>query len=153
MLKNILKKALPVAAGLLSLTACGSYVSYYDRIDAVIEMSEDVAKLYSDNIVSIGETIFNKNVSDYCSEESKLYNYLNSDDEYGNYHVAMIDDDKVLVITGTMFNSAEGFMVNMGDDPIGDTYTVPEQLQFDGNTIDLVKTEQYANVYTFHSNI
>ena len=153
MLKNIFRKLFPATAILLCLTACSSYVPYYDRIDAVIEMSEEMTELYNENIISVGEKISRKNVSDYCSKESKIYSYMNSDQEFQDYKIVMIDDDKALTITNTIFGSAEGFVVNLGTDSIGNTYEVPEQLGFDDNTIDLVKTDQYTNVYTFSAGV
>lgn len=153
MLKNILGKLFPAAAILLCMTSCGGYVSYYERIDAVIEMSEEMTELYNKNIVSVGEKVSRKNVSDYCPEESKIYSYMNSDQEFQNYKIVMIDDDKVLTITSTIFGSAEGFVINLGTDYIGNTYEVPEQLDFDDNIIDLVKTDQYDNVYTFSAGV
>ncbi len=153
MLKNIFGKLFPAVAILLCLTSCGSYVSYYERIDAVIEMSEEMAELYNENIVSVGEKISRENVSDYCSDESVIYSHLNSDQEFQDYRIVMIDDDKVLTITSTIFGSAEGFVINLGTDSIGNTYEVPEQLDFDDNTIVLVKTDQYTNVYTFSAGV
>ena len=153
MFKKVLKAAVLVITCIFTLTACNSLVSYYDRIDTVIKMSEDMLELYSDNIVSVGESINCDNISDYCSEEDELYKLLNSDNEYGNYSVVMVDEDKVLVRTDVIFHSVEGFLVNLGTDEIGDTYNVPERLNYDNDKIDLVKTDQYDNVYTFRAGL
>ena len=153
MFKKVLKAVVLVITCIFTLTACNSLVSYYDRIDTVIKMSEDMLELYSDNIVSVGESINCDNISDYCSEEDELYKLLNSDNEYGNYSVVMVDEDKVLVRTDVIFYSVEGFLVNLGTDEISDTYNVPERLNYDNDKIDLVKTDQYDNVYTFRAGL
>jgi len=150
---KIFKSVAAAAACATIFTSC-DFISYYERIDTAIEMSEAVKELYTEGTIDIGDCIDSKNVSNYCNESDMLYQHLNSDKEFGKYTLAMIDIDKVLVCTDIVFHSVEGFIVNLGTEPLAETeYTVPESLGYDNNTITLLKIDQYENVLTYRATV
>ncbi len=154
MLKKIFITAVFTVFCMLSMTACTESLSYYEKLDTAINLSDKIMELYSENAVSIGDSITTDNVSDYCTEEDEMYKTLNSDNESHYYKVCVIAEDKTLVVTNVIFHSVEGYVVNFGENKLPENIEVPEQLGFDGNSISLIDVEdKYSNIYTFRAGL
>lgn len=159
MLKKILISAVFTVFCLLSMTACTESLSYYEKLDTAIDLSDKIMELYSENAVSLGDSISSDNVADYCAEDEKMYSILNSDNESHDYKVYVIDDDKTLVATNVIFNAVEGYVVSFDDAKLPETIEVPENMGYDKNEITIISVDdvnvknKYSNVYAFRGSL
>ncbi len=151
MIKRILSVLVLSVIFICPLTGCGEIVDYYDRIDTVIQMSEEIQALYTEGKISFSEKIDQNNVSQYCSEDDYLYEVLNRENEFGDYYIVLIDNNIALTRTNEIFGEVEGYIVNFNEHILSDTYKVPEELGFESNTINLITVDLYDNVYTFRA--
>ena len=122
-----------------------------DKRDEVIsEIAAIVNDNYSSDDVEIPYDISITEIDELADKNSYLHKAIEKYDDVQHYHVYLVEDDMVIIVTDVVFQSVKGYVVS--DEELEGTLTVPG-LGYDNSQIGIIDRIGNSNVYSFSAGL
>ena len=132
------------------LSSCKYAVPEEKRIDVISEIAVIVNDNYSGEDVETPYWISMDEIDELADENSYLHKAVEKYDDVKGYHVYLLDNDMVLVVTDVIFQQVEGYVVS--DEELEGVLTVPG-LSFDSDSIYISSRIEDSNIYSFRAGL
>ncbi|MBR3340776.1 MAG: hypothetical protein IKG30_04060 [Clostridiales bacterium] len=132
------------------LSSCRYMVPADKRVDVISDIAVIVNENYSSDDVETPYDISMTEIDELADKNSDLHKAIEKYDDVQHYHVYLIEDNKVLVVTDVIFQAVKGYVVS--DEELKGTLTVPG-LGYDNSQIGIVDRIGNSNVYSFSAGL
>lgn len=132
------------------LSSCRYMVPADKRVDVISDIAVIVNENYSSDDVETPYDISMTEIDELADKNSYLHKAIEKYDDVQHYHVYLIEDNKVLVVTDVIFQAVKGYVVS--DEELKGTLTVPG-LGYDNSQIGIVDRIGNSNVYSFSAGL
>ena len=127
------------------------YMMPIDKRDEVMsEIAAIVNDNYSSDDVEIPYDISITEIDELADKNSYLHKAIEKYDDVKHYHVYLVEDDMVLIVTDVVFQSVKGYVVS--DEELEGTLMVPG-LGYDNSQIGIIDRIGNSNVYSFSAGL
>lgn len=127
------------------------YMMPNDKRDTIIsEIAEIVNDNYSSGDVETPFQISMTEIDELADKNGYLHKAIEKYDDVQNYHVYLVEDDMVLIVTDVIFQKVEGYVVS--DEELEGTLTVAG-LGYDNSQISILDRIGNSNVYSFSAGL
>ncbi len=101
---------------------------------------------YSSDDVEIPYYISMTEIDELADKDSYLHKAIEKYHDVQHYHVYLIEDNKVLIVTDSFFQAVKGYVVS--DEELKGTIKVPG-IGFDNSSITILERVGDSNIYSF----
>ena len=148
------KKKVYIVIFVLSVCVWFSSCRYMMPIDKRDEVMSEIAAIVNDNYssddVEIPYDISITEIDELADKNSYLHKAIEKYDDVQHYHVYLVEDDMVIIVTDVVFQSVKGYVVS--DEELEGTLTVPG-LGYDNSQIGIIDRIGNSNVYSFSAGL
>ena len=131
-------------------SSCRYSVPDNKRAEVVSEIAAIVNDNYSSDDVETPYDISMNEIDELADKSSYLHKAIGKYHDVQYYHVYLVEDDMVLVVTDVIFQKVEGYVVS--DKELEGTLTVPG-LGYDNSQITILDRIENSNVYSFSAGL
>ena len=131
-------------------SSCRYSVPDNKRAEVVSEIAAIVNDNYSSDDVETPYDISMTEIDELADKSSYLHKAIKKYDDVQHYHVYLVEDDMVLIVTDVIFQKVEGYVVS--DEALEGTMTVPG-LGYDNSKITILDRIENSNVYSFSAGL
>lgn len=131
-------------------SSCRYSVPDNKRAEVVSEIAAIVNDNYSSDDVETPYDISMTEIDELADKNSYLHKAIEKYDDVQHYHVYLVEDDMVLIVTDVIFQKVEGYVVS--DKELEGTLTVPG-LGYDNSMISIIDRVGDSNIYTFSAGM
>ena len=132
------------------LSSCRYMVPADKRVDVISDIAVIVNENYSSDDVETPYDISMTEIDELADKSSYLHKAIKKYDDVQHYHVYLVEDDMVLIVTDVIFQKVEGYVVS--DEELEGTLTVPG-LGYDNSMISIIDRVGDSNIYTFSAGM
>ncbi|MBR3248073.1 MAG: hypothetical protein IKG03_06740 [Clostridiales bacterium] len=132
------------------LSSCRYMMPADKRVEVMSGIAEVVNDNYSSDDVETPYDISMTEIEELADKDSYLHKAIEKYDDVQHYHVYLIEDDKVLVVTDVIFQAVKGYVVS--DEELEGTLTIPG-LGYDNSQISILDRIGNSNVYSFSAGL
>ena len=132
------------------LSSCRYMVPENKRVEVVSEIAAIVNDNYSSDDVETPYDISMTEIDELADKNSYLHKAIEKYDDVQHYHVYLVEDDMVIIVTDVVFQSVKGYVVS--DEELEGTLTVPG-LGYDNSQIGIIDRIGNSNVYSFSAGL
>ena len=132
------------------LSSCKFMMPLDKREEVMTEIAAIVNENYSSEEVETPYDIRMTEIYELSDKNSYLHKAIEKYDDVQHYHVYLVEDDMVLVVTDVIFQKVEGYVVS--DKELEGTLTVPG-LGYDNSQITILDRIENSNVYSFSAGL
>lgn len=134
----------------LLLSSCNYMMPNNKREEVMTEIAAVVNENYSSDEVETPYDISMTEIYELADKSSYLYKAINKYNDVQHYHVYLVEDDMVLIVTDVIFQKVEGYVVS--DEELEGTIIVPG-LGYDNSQIRIIDRLGKSNVYSFSAGL
>jgi len=134
----------------LLLSSCNYMMPNNKREEVMTEIAAVVNENYSSDDVETPYDISMTEIYELADKSSYLYKAINKYNDVQHYHVYLVEDDMVLIVTDVIFQKVEGYVVS--DEELEGTIIVPG-LGYDNSQIRIIDRLGKSNVYSFSAGL
>ena len=131
-------------------SSCRYSVPDNKRVEVISEIAAIVNDNYSSDDVETLYDISMTEIDELADKSSYLHKAIKKYDDVQHYHVYLVEDDMVLIVTDVIFQKVEGYVVS--DKELEGTLTVPG-LGYDNSMISIIDRVGDSNIYTFSAGL
>ena len=131
-------------------SSCRYSVPDNKRVEVISEIAAVVNDNYSSDDVETPYDISLTEIDELADKNSYLHKAIGKYHAVQYYHVYLVEDDMVLVVTDVIFQKVEGYVVS--DKELEGTLTVPG-LGYDNSQITILDRIENSNVYSFSAGL
>ena len=131
-------------------SSCRYSVPDNKRVEVISEIAAIVNDNYSSDDVETPYDISMTEIDELADKSSYLHKAIKKYDDVQHYHVYLVEDDMVLIVTDVIFQKVEGYAVS--DEVLEGTLTVPG-LGYDNSMISIIDRVGDSNIYTFSAGM
>lgn len=141
-----------IFALLISLfcSSCRYQVPENKRIDVISDIAEIVNDNYSSEEEETPLYIRMTEIDESAGKNSDLHKAIEKYHDVQQYHVYLLDNDMVLIVTDSLFQGVKGYVVS--DEELEGTLMVPG-LSFDSDRITIIYRIENSNIYSFSAGM
>ena len=132
------------------LSSCKYAVPEDKQVDVVSGIAEIVNDNYSSENVETPYWISIDEIDELADKDSYLHKAIEKYDDVKNYHIYLLDNETVLVVTDVIFQQVEGYVVS--EEELEGTLTVPG-LGFDSDRVSIFERIGDSNIYSFTAGL
>ena len=132
------------------LSSCKFMMPLDKREEVMTEIAAIVNENYSSDDVETPYDISMTEIDELADKSSYLHKAIKKYDDVQHYHVYLVEDDMVLIVTDVIFQKVEGYVVS--DKELEGTLTVPG-LGYDNSQITILDRIENSNVYSFSAGM
>ncbi|MBE7071138.1 MAG: hypothetical protein E7383_00070 [Ruminococcaceae bacterium] len=151
---RILKKKVFILIFALSvsllLSSCNYMMPNNKREEVMTEIAAVVNENYSSDEVETPYDISMTEIDELADKSSYLHKAIKKYDDVQHYHVYLVEDDMVLIVTDVIFQKVEGYVVS--DEELEGTIIV-HGLGYDNSQIRIIDRLGKSNVYSFSAGL
>lgn len=134
----------------LLLSSCNYMMPNNKREEVMTEIAAVVNENYSSDEVETPYDISMTEIDELADKSSYLHKAIKKYDDVQHYHVYLVEDDMVLIVTDVIFQKVEGYVVS--DEELEGTIIVPG-LGYDNSQIRIIDRLGKSNVYSFSAGL
>ena len=129
-------------------SSCRYSVPDNKRAEVVSEIAAIVNDNYSSDDVETPYDISMTEIDELTDKDSNLHKAIEKYHDVQNYHVYLIEDNNVLIVTDSFFQAVKGYVVS--DEELKGTIKVPG-IGFDNSSITILERvgDSNSNIYSF----
>ena len=131
-------------------SSCRYSVPDNKRAEVVSEIAAIVNDNYSSDDVETLYDISMTEIDELADKSSYLHKAIGKYHDVQYYHVYLVEDDMVLIVTDVIFQKVEGYVVS--DKELEGTLTIPG-LGYDNSQITILDRIENSNVYSFSAGM
>ena len=131
-------------------SSCRYSVPDNKRAEVVSEIAAIVNDNYSSDDVETPYDISMTEIDELADKSSYLHKAIGKYHDVQYYHVYLVEDDMVLIVTDVIFQKVEGYVVS--DKELEGVLTVPG-LGYDNSMISIIDRVGDSNIYTFSAGL
>ena len=131
-------------------SSCRYSVPDNKRVEVISEIAAVVNDNYSSDDVETPYDISLTEIDELADKNSYLHKAIVKYHDVQYYHVYLVEDDMVLVVTDVIFQKVEGYVVS--DKELEGTLTIPG-LGYDNSQITILDRIENSNVYYFSAGM
>ena len=131
-------------------SSCRYSVPDNKRVEVISEIAAVVNDNYSSDDVETPYDISMTEIYELADKNSYLHKAIEKYDDVQHYHVYLVEDDMVLIVTDVIFQKVEGYVVS--DKELEGVLTVPG-LGYDNSMISIIDRVGDSNIYTFSAGL
>ena len=131
-------------------SSCRYSVPDNKRAEVVSEIAAIVNDNYSSDDVETPYDISMTEIDELADKSSYLHKAIGKYHDVQYYHVYLVEDDMVLIVTDVIFQKVEGYVVS--DKELEGTLTIPG-LGYDNSQITILDRIENSNVYSFSAGM
>ncbi|MBR0396391.1 MAG: hypothetical protein IJI63_07825 [Clostridiales bacterium] len=132
------------------LSSCNYMMPNNKREEVMTEIAAVVNENYSSDEVETPYDISMTEIDELADKSSYLHKAIKKYDDVQHYHVYLVEDDMVLIVTDVIFQKVEGYVVS--DEELEGTIIVPG-LGYDNSQIRIIDRLGKSNVYSFSAGL
>ena len=149
-----LKKKIIILVFMLGVSVLLSSCKFMMPLDKREEVMTEIAAVVNDNYssdeVETPYDISMTEIYELSDKDSYLHKAIDKYDDVQHYHVYLVEDDIVLIVTDVIFQKVEGYVVS--DEVLEGTLTFPG-LGYDNSQIRIIDRLGKSNVYSFSAGL
>lgn len=134
----------------LLLSSCNYMMPNNKREEVMTEIAAVVNENYSSDEVETPYDISMTEIDELADKSSYLHKAIKKYDDVQHYHVYLVEDDMVLIVTDVIFQKVEGYVVS--DEELEGTIIV-HGLGYDNSQIRIIDRLGKSNVYSFSAGL
>lgn len=134
----------------LLLSSCNYMMPNNKREEVMTEIAAVVNENYSSDDVETPYDISMTEIDELADKSSYLHKAIKKYDDVQHYHVYLVEDDMVLIVTDVIFQKVEGYVVS--DEELEGTIIV-HGLGYDNSQIRIIDRLGKSNVYSFSAGL
>ena len=131
-------------------SSCRYGVPDNKRVEVRSEIAAIVNDNYSSDDVETPYDISMTEIDELADKNSYLHKAIEKYYDVQHYHVYLVEDDMVLIVTDVIFQQVEGYVVS--DEVLEGTLTIPG-LGYDNSQISILDRIGNSNVYSFRAGM
>ena len=131
-------------------SSCRYSVPDNKRAEVVSEIAAIVNDNYSSDDVETPYDISMTEIDELADKSSYLHKAIGKYHDVQYYHVYLVEDDMVLIVTDVIFQKVEGYVVS--DKELEGVLTIPG-LGYDNSQITILDRIENSNVYSFSAGM
>ena len=131
-------------------SSCRYSVPDNKRAEVVSEIAAIVNDNYSSDDVETPYDISMTEIDELADKSSYLHKAIKKYDDVQHYHVYLVEDDMVLIVTDVIFQKVEGYVVS--NEELNGTMKVPG-MGFDNDLIGIINRIEDRNIYSFSAGL
>ncbi len=130
----------------LLCSSCRYKVPDEKRVDVISDIAEIVNDNYTSKDIKTPLYISITEIDEKAGKNSDLHGSIEKYRDIQQYHVYLLDNNVVLIITDALFQSVKGYVIS--DEELDGTLTV-QGLNFDSDRITIIERIENSNIYSF----
>ncbi len=129
-------------------SSCRYEVPGKKRVEVISGIAAIVIDNYSSDDVETPYDISMTEIAELTDKDSYLHKAIEKYHDVQNYHVYLIEDNNVLIVTDSFFQAVKGYVVS--DEELKGTMKVPG-IGFDNSSITILERvgDSNSNIYSF----
>ena len=135
---------------IMLFSSCRYGVNDEKRVDVISDIAEIVNDNYSSDDVETPYYISMTEIDELADKNSDLHKAIERYHDVQQYHVFLVEDDMVLIVVDSLFQSVEGYVVS--DEELEGNIIIPG-LDYDNSMITITDRIGDSNIYSFRAGM